>query len=190
MGEIAEYDTLSWISDGIHWQAASIAKIHHLAQGTTTSPSTNTMFFILVTALPTGHKAMYLQIICAHHPKKMVPYCVHWTVGSNRVHYDSDVSTKTADLTTASLLFNSVVSTPNAKCMMGNLRISTWAPPMLPKDYAYMCILMAVLPDEIIDHYNLHLLMHKGHVYVEIWWGMYGLPQAGKLANVQFAMLP
>jgi len=48
-----------------------------------------------------------------------------------------------------------------------------------------MHILVAVLPDEILDHYNLHLLIHKGHIYVEIQHGMYGLLQASKLANIQ-----
>ncbi len=85
-------------------------------------------------------------------------------VGSDRVQYDGDVSTKTADLTTAKLLFNSVVSTPNAKCMMGNLKDFYLGTPMLAKHYAYMCISMAVLPNKIIEHYNLCPLVHKGHV--------------------------
>jgi len=72
-------------------------------------------------------------------------------------------------LTTAKLLFNSVVSTPNAKCMMGNLKDFYLGTPMPTKDYAYMRIPVAVLPDEIIDHYNLCLLIHKDHVHVEIW---------------------
>jgi len=68
---------------------------------------------------------------------------------------------------------------------MGNLKDFYLGTPMLTKDYAYMCIPVAILPDEVIDHYNLHPLVHKGHVYVEIQHGMYRLPQAGKLANVQ-----
>jgi len=36
-----------------------------------------------------------------------------------------------------------------------------------------------------MDHYHLHELVYKGHVYVEIWCGMYGLPQARRLANLQ-----
>jgi len=55
---------------------------------------------------------------------------------------------------------------------------------MLAKDYAYMHIPVAVLPDKILDHYNLCPLIHKGHVYVKIRHGMYGLPQASKLANI------
>jgi len=68
---------------------------------------------------------------------------------------------------------------------MGDLEDFYLGTPMLAKDYAYMHIPVAVLPTEILDHYNLHLLIHKGHVYVKIQCGMYGLPQAGKLANVQ-----
>ncbi len=98
----------------------------------------------------------------------MVPHHVCWMVGGDRVHYDGNVSTKTANLTTAKLLFNSVVSTPNAKCMMGNLKDFYLGTPMPAKDYAYMHIPMAVLPDKIIDHYNPHPLIHKGYVYIEI----------------------
>jgi len=89
-------------------------------------------------------------------------------VGGDRVQYDGNVSTKTADLTTAKLLFNSVVSTPNAKCMMGNLKDFYLGIPMHAKDYAYMHIPMSILPNKIIDHYNLCPLIHKDHVYVQI----------------------
>jgi len=36
-----------------------------------------------------------------------------------------------------------------------------------------------------MDHYQLHDLIHNGHVYVEIQHSMYGLPQARQLANLQ-----
>ena len=43
---------------------------------------------------------------------------MRWTVGGDKVDYPFDVSIKTADdLTTAKLLFNSVLSTPNAMFM-------------------------------------------------------------------------
>jgi hypothetical protein len=37
--------------------------------------------------------------------------------------------------------------------------------------------------DDIIDHYNLCEKALNGFVYMGIWCGMYGLPQAGILAN-------
>jgi hypothetical protein len=51
--------------------------------------------------------------------------------------------------------------------------------------YKYMRIPIDLLPDAIIEHYDLRLFIHDGYVYVEIRRGMYGLPQAGCLANDQ-----
>jgi len=60
MGKIAEYGTLSYSSDGFHWQAASTAEIHCLTQGIPAVLGTNTMFFIPVTVLPARHKSHIL----------------------------------------------------------------------------------------------------------------------------------
>jgi len=75
-----------------------------------TISGTNTMFFIPISAIPLGCHATYLHIVCMHRPKKAVPHHVCWTVGGDHVEYTSNVSTKTADLIIAKLLFNSVVS--------------------------------------------------------------------------------
>jgi hypothetical protein len=40
-----------------------------------------------------------------------------------------------------------------------------------------------IIPQEIIEAYNLMPLVHNGHVYIEIQRGMHGLPQAGIIAN-------
>ncbi len=69
--------------------------------------------------------------------------------------------------------------------MMGNLKDFYLGTPILAKDYAYMHIPVPVLSLDIIDHNKLQPMIHKGHVYDEIHCGMYGFPQAGKLANVQ-----
>jgi hypothetical protein len=46
-----------------------------------------------------------------------------------------------------------------------------------------MVINLASLPQETIKKYNLIELAQRGKVYIEIQKGMYGLPQAGILAN-------
>ncbi len=71
------------------------------------------MFFIPVLAIPCNKKATYLCIVCAHCPEKEVPHHVQWTMGGDHVEYDGDISTKTANIVMAKLLFNSIVSTPN-----------------------------------------------------------------------------
>ena len=44
------------------------------------------------------------------------------------------------------------------------------------------------IPDEIIDHYNLReIVKQDGYVYCEVSKGMYGLPQAGIIAQELFA---
>ena len=52
-------------------------------------------------------------------------------------------------------------------------------------NYEYMFIPINQIPQEIINHYNLHNIVHHGKVYVEIRRSMYGLPQAGILAEQQ-----
>jgi len=99
--------------------------------------------------------------MCAHHPEKEVPHCIQWTVGGYHVKYDGDVSTKTAIIVMAKLLFNSMVSTPNRQCMIGDLKDFYLSTPMQPWDYVYMQILVAVLPLDIMNHYQLHNLVAK-----------------------------
>jgi hypothetical protein len=49
--------------------------------------------------------------------------------------------------------------------------------------YEYMRLPIAIIPQEIIDEYKLLDIVHHGFVYMEIRRGMYGLPQAGIIAN-------
>ena len=85
------------------------------------------------------------------------------------------------DLTTAKLLFNSTLSTPGAKFFgidIENFYLNT------PLDhFEYTQLPLNLIPAEIIQHYNLHHIQHNGWIYIKIQKGMYGLPQAGMLAN-------
>jgi hypothetical protein len=49
--------------------------------------------------------------------------------------------------------------------------------------FEYMNMLLSRFPEEIIQKYNLNALAVDGWVYIEIRKGMYGLKQAGLLAN-------
>ena len=105
------------------------------------------------------------------------------TVGGNRIDYPGNVTAPTAELPTIKLLFNSVLSTPNAKflsCDINNFYLNT---PLT--DYEYMKLPKHIIPDEIFEQYKLLPLLHRNFVYIQIRKGMYGLPQAGRLANLQ-----
>jgi hypothetical protein len=115
-------------------------------------------------------------------PRRKRKHRIRLTVGGNRIDYPGNKSTQMANLTTAKLLINSTISTPGAKCLginLANFYLSTPMPN--PK---YMHLRLDIIPNKIIDHYNLHdIVTPDGWVYIKIWKGMYGLPQAGVLAN-------
>ena len=60
----------------------------------------------------------------------------------------------------------------------GNFYLAT---PMERKEY--LKIPITLIPQEFMDMYKLHEKVKNGYVYCEIVRGMYGLPQAGILAN-------
>ena len=182
-GKIAEYRELSECSEGHIWQGSNAEEIGRLAQGYGAIKGTNTIYFINVKDIPRGRTATYLRVVSAMRPEKANPYRVRWTVGGDKVEYPFDVSTKTADLTTAKCLLNSVISTPNAKFLTADLKDFYLGTPMTR--YEYMRVPLWMLPSAIIEQYNLRPLFHNGYVYVEIRRGMYGLPQAGRIANDQ-----
>ena len=49
--------------------------------------------------------------------------------------------------------------------------------------FEYMKIPLDVFPQSTIDQYNLHQHAHQSFVYLEVRKAIYGLPQAGILAN-------
>jgi hypothetical protein len=64
--------------------------------------------------MPKDHKATYIRIVCADRPEKEEQRRVHFTVSGDKVDYPGAVSTKTADLATAKILLNSVLSMTGA----------------------------------------------------------------------------
>ena len=123
----------------------------------------------------------YGRIVVSYRPQKLEKHRSRLTVGGDRINYPFDVSTPTADLPTIKLLWNSVLSTPGAKFMgldVANFYLGT--PMKRPK---FMRLPYNIIPQEIKDQYNLSELVQNGYVYVRIVRGMYGLPQAGLIAN-------
>jgi hypothetical protein len=103
------------------------------------------------------------------------------TVGGDQIEYPGDKSTRIAGLTTAKILINSVISTPSANFLVIDINNFYLNTPL--GRFKYMVISLASLPQETIEKYDLNELAQDGKVYIEIQKGMYGLPQAGILAN-------
>ena len=47
--------------------------------------------------------------------------------------------------------------------------------------YEYMKLPFDIIPQEIINEYNLNVIAHNGKIYIGIWKGMYGLQQSGRI---------
>jgi hypothetical protein len=116
------------------------------------------MRFIPVSEIPRGIIPTYMRIVAAWRPEKSNPYRIRCTVGGDRIEYTANASTKTADLTTAKLLFNSILSTPNAKFAGLDIKDYYLNTIMSPEDYAYMRIPTTAIPASIMEFYELDKL--------------------------------
>jgi len=187
-GASLEYRHLIKGPDAKQWQQANMIEINQLTDGRLIkgSTGTKTISFIARSKLPKHKKATYLRVVSNYRPSKADPYRVRWTVGGNKIEYAGDTSTPTANLTTAKLVFNSVVSTPNAEFATGD--ISDFYLFTNMDESEYMWIPIQFLNPEVMAAYELEDLIIDGRVLAEISKGMYGLPQAGRLAYDQLVL--
>ena len=102
-------------------------------------------------------------------------------MGGDKIKSPIDCGTPTADLFTVKLLLNSVVSTNGAKLFTLDIKNFYLNTPM--ERFEYMRLKMEVIPENMIEKYELKAKEEYCQVYVEIRKGMYGLPQAGILAQ-------
>jgi hypothetical protein len=163
------------------WKRGFGNEVGRLFQGIGDIPGTETCFFIKLTNVPKDRKITYGKIVCDYKSHKKEKERVRLTVGGDRLDYSGDVATSTADITTFKILINSTLSTKKAAMTMMDINNYYLGTP-LPR-FEYMKMLLSCFPDEIVQKYNLNALAVDGWVYIEIRKGMYGLKQAGLLAN-------
>jgi hypothetical protein len=164
------------------WERSFTNELGCLSQGIRDQKGTNTIFFVPKSQVPAGRTITYGRIVCDLKPHKVEKERTRLTVGGNLIDFPGDVSAKTTDLTTAKCLFNSVISTRDAKFMLIDISNFYLGTPM--SRYEYMRMNISLLPEEIILTYNLcDIVDEKGWIYMEIRKGMYGLPQAGIIAQ-------
>jgi hypothetical protein len=99
-------------------------------------------------------------------------------MGGNLINYPGDCGTPTAGLLTVKLLFNSVLSTPQAKFICIDIKDFYLCTPM--SRYEYFRMKLELFPDDIIEEYNLRSKVDaRGDIHCKVRQEMYGLPQAG-----------
>jgi hypothetical protein len=185
-GEYLKYRQL--LRDPKHtkiWNTSSANEFGRLAQGVGGRViPTNTIFFIPQHQVPMDRRkdVTYGSFVCDIKSNKAETHRTRLTAGGDRINYPGDVGTPTADMTLFKILLNSIISTKNAKCLMLDVKDFYLNTPMTR--YEYMRIKLTDIPEEIIVEYKLReIATPDGFVYIEIRKGMYGLPQAGIIAQ-------
>jgi hypothetical protein len=167
------------------WNRSSANEFGQLAQGISGRlQGTNTIRFICKEEVPLDRlkDVTYGKFVCELKPNKEEVEHTRLTMGGNKANYPFEVRTPTAKMILVKTHANSVVSTPNARYMtidISNFYLNT--PMVCPE---YFKVKLSDIPDEVIDEYNLHdIATPDRYIYIEVTKGMYGLPQAGLLAN-------
>ena len=131
--------------------------------------------------IPQDRTITCTRVVVEYKPQKTDPNRVQITVGGNLADYPEELTTRTADLIITKIMWNSVLSTPGAKYMCTDVKNMYLATPM--ECYKYMQMKIEIIPQEFMDTYQLHDKVKDGYIYIQIENSMYGLPQAGILAN-------
>ena len=97
------------------------------------------------------------------------------------IKYPGETTTKTADLRTSKVLWNSVLSTALAKFMCIGIRKFYLCTPMLRYEYIHMHLEISL--QHALEQYDLDRKAKNGEVYLKIQYSIYGLTQSGNLTN-------
>ena len=168
------------------WSRAFGKEFGNLAQGddVTNTPGTDSIFVLThdqILHIPRDRTVTYTRIVVDYRPQKADPNRVRLTAGGNLIEYPGELTTRTADLTTTKMLWNSVISTKDARYLCLDIKNFYLGTPM--DRFEYMKIPLDIFPQSTIDQYQLLTHAKNGFVYLEIRKAIYGLPQAGILAN-------
>jgi hypothetical protein len=169
------------------WQTAFGKDFGGMAQGCnkTGQKGTNAMFVMtrneIAHALAVGTTFTYANPVVDYRPHKEDPNRIRITAGGNLIQCNSELSVRTANINTTKLHWNSVVSTKKAKYMYLNIKKFYLTAAL--EYFEYMRIPLSYFPTWTVEQYNLIERAYKGYMYIEMRRAMWGLPQAGILAN-------
>ncbi len=169
------------------WQIAFGKVFGGMAQecNKTGQKGTNVMFIMMHDEIAHSLKAKnfftYANPVIDYRPQKDNPHQICITARGNLINYNGKASVQTADLDTAKLNWNSVVSTENTQYMCLNINFFYLTAAL--EYFKYMKIPLLLFPAWTIDQYKLKTLALDGWVYIEMRQAVWGLPQAGILAN-------
>jgi len=143
--------------------------------------TSETIFPIPWSQLPRGRKAAYYNPQVRKKMKQgKLTFRVRGTIGGDQVDYQGETAAYTASLPTIKILLNSVVS-DNAKWMTADISDFYLGTPLPEPEY--MQINLRHVDQSVLDTYKLLDYAVNGMLLVRVDKGIYGLPQAGRLAQ-------
>jgi hypothetical protein len=135
------------------WIKAMSKELHHLAQGCpSVTKGTNAICYLSHTdicKIPQDRTVTYACTVIDHHPQKEDPNHVRITVGGNLINNPFELTTRTADMVSSKILWNSVISTKDARFAGANINNMYLETPL--DWYEYMKIPIALFPTDIVN---------------------------------------
>jgi hypothetical protein len=177
-GRTYRYPSARLGADGDKWTAASETEFIRLVE------KHKTMEFISEHDIPAGIKMMYYNPVLTKKLKNgQYVYRVRGTAGGNNSSYEGDTAAYVADMTTFKILCNKTISDEGKR--MSTADISDMYLHSQLEEPEYMWVRLCDIPTATIQHFNIkkHITSGATKVAVRITGGMYGLPQAGRLAQ-------
>ena len=168
------YSHLIKVTERKIWEISFANELGQLSQGIREVKRTNTVMFIPKSKIPKDKKVTYGKIVCEMKPEKEEKERTRLTVEGNLLDFTGNLSAPTASVTTAKCVFKSLVSTPGSRCILADINF-LYLNNILP-DPEFMRITLKIVPQEIIDTYDLKALADdQGWIYMRIKKVMYGL---------------
>ena len=177
------YESAMHSSEGALWEAASNKEFDRLIEDTQTGE------WIAYESVPKDRTISYYnpQLTRKRRPVETHPggfeFRIRGTYGGDRGDYKGPTMAETSDIVTLKILLNSVISDPDPETNWLSTDVVDYylGTPMARKEY--MRVPVKFIPKASMIKYNLHRLVHKGAVIMQLNKGIYGLKQAGRLAQ-------
>ncbi len=116
--------------------------------------------------LKAGKRITYANPVVDHRPQKEDPNRIQITAGGNLINCNGELLVPTANINTAKLHWNSMVSTALAKYMC--IDIKSFYLSAALEYYKYMKISITLFPRWTIKQYELEQHVFNGYVHLEL----------------------
>jgi hypothetical protein len=132
------------------WQLAFGKDFGGMAKGEkkTGQKGINSIFVMTrdeISRIPKGQRITYVCIVVDVCPQKLDPHCIQITAGGNLVKYPGKLLRRTTNLTTSKHMWNSVLSTKDARYMYLDFKNFYLSAPL--DRYKYMKMPLGLFPE-------------------------------------------